>query len=295
MRARLVCTALMLATLCATVQSEDTSHITTLSPEGAEKLICHDTQTRYVELVRRIRVPTCRQEERRREVNGETLTHWVTVHVVEEKHVPVRICCKGDLLALKELRELSVPAAAVLGNHNGILDLGGLEDLPPDVARALTQGNVRSLYLDGLETISHKTAEALLPFAGDVSLWSLKKVDLPTFETLRLRHSLPYAVTVEGSDNHVVNWGKREQRTIADCVVRLSVECGKPVTIAEDVLSKHNHGFADRLAAPPYTVMYRSEAIDWLASEISKDSPGTVVARDEGEGVRFVEKEKASP
>lgn len=68
----------------------------------------------------------------------------------------------GGILRLVGLTEISVEALRPLAHFKGLVDLSGLEQLTPDMAKAIHAGAIHELWLDGLETLSPDVAALLM-------------------------------------------------------------------------------------------------------------------------------------
>lgn len=65
-------------------------------------------------------------------------------------------------LTLRNVTALSTEAARVLAAYDGILDLSGLQSLSPQSAAELSRGNAQILILDGLSDLPESVAAALV-------------------------------------------------------------------------------------------------------------------------------------
>lgn len=266
----------------------DQSRITTLSPDEAERLICTDDQCRPVTLTRRVTVTKCKLEERTKDTDGKILTYTVSVPYTEEVLQTYTVMCRGDLLSLDNLGELSPETARVLARHTGFLHLDGLKAVSADVATILAS-HKGSLSLGGIETISHETADALADHPGVVTCAGLKRVDAATYETLKLKQALPPSVTVENANTPTVVWCRRGPRRLANYRDTLADQMDVHVTIDPSLAKKYGITPKQKLAPPPRKVMYQHEAIRWLASELGKENAGSIAGEFTEKGLEFRE------
>lgn len=288
----------------------ETSSITSLTPEDAEKLICTDDQCRPVTLTRRVTVWKCRTEERTKDIDGKVMHYTVHVPYSEEITHTYSVMQKGDLLSLDGLAEITPETAAVLARHRGFLHLNGLQDLSVGVARVLATEHKGVLQLDGLkdlstdvakilamhqgsislggiETISHETADALCEHKGGITCAGLTRIDAATYQTLKLKRALPYSVTVDASSAATVTWSRTGHRTLSDCRDSLADQIGVRVIISKEVMEKYDLSPKKKMRTPPYKVMYEQDAIKWLASELSDGHAEALVGEFTEKGLEF--------
>jgi hypothetical protein len=273
---------------------EETNKLTSLTPEEAEKLICTDDQCRPVMLTRRYTVTKYRSEERthKRVINGEAREVQVPVRIpyTEDQQQSYTIMTRGNILSLNGLKELSCDTARVLSRHHGLLCLDGLNAITPDLA-ALLVSPTRRVTLNGVVAMSRDAANALVEQAGSIECNGLKRIDICTFETLRMKGGLPSSVTIECANTPIVIWKVTGGSPFSQLRGFLADQMGLPVNIDKKAFDKYGISVEKAIPAPPYRVMYEAEAISWLAQELSNDHPGAIVAVNKGMEISFQEKE----
>jgi beta-lactamase regulating signal transducer with metallopeptidase domain len=145
-----------------------------LTPEQAERLICTHRRpdTRSITLLR---------FKPRTELNADGRTVTISMSV-EFTHT---IAFEGDVLSLPALERLTPETAAVLGRHNGVLQLDGVTALNPAAAAALAAFDGELLSLSRVAELDAATAKALAGSkARQLHLSSLAKLDEDTAQAL---------------------------------------------------------------------------------------------------------------
>jgi beta-lactamase regulating signal transducer with metallopeptidase domain len=145
-----------------------------LTPEQAERLICTHRRpdTRSITLLRFTPVTELK-------ASGLTVTKSIPV---EFTHT---IAFEGDILSLPALERLTPETAAVLGRHNGVLQLDGVTALNPAAAVALAAFDGELLSLSRVAELDAATAKALAGSkARQLHLSSLAKLDEDTAQAL---------------------------------------------------------------------------------------------------------------